>query len=578
MNCKEAQILMIAVGLSDPEVTKAERAVFDWHLLRCPGCAQEYRKTCILIELAGRQQPKQERARPLPKVGRRPISPREHSQLSNGAVSIEKGWEDLKRRVPELARLERFQKLLGLCRSVGFAAACLAVGVFAWVAFQADYGGRSGRGSAPMRHALRGRTPLTIELVSESGCVPVAAGQRIRTYGRELKTLRINGRHRMVMNHHTLLAVEPLPLHSRSGCMVRLASGEIFAHVEYDGSPFVVITAHGRAAITGTTFDVSTTAADTRLVVSEGTVQFASDKGSAAVTAGQRSDVAVGAAPSTPVFCDTTKLTAWAAGSRSLRSDHVDRPASDASELAALAFGTAAHFVSLEAIDSGVWFEDNRRWFEAEFPWIFELQDALAEAGIKVHYSELLVRSGDIWRFVYPEISPTRIAGPDFRSLVKTVHHYGLDEEWLRVHVSTAGIIADGHSQPAKAPGRLEAFRQWLQLFREAQGQPKALDSQTLLYSLHTSSHLMKTRMLVWFVMSSRERASRAEDAGEILAMLGRQVEAARVCYSSLVELLVEDWPSRLCCQYVDPAEEVIKKIEEMAQIEERILELEIGE
>lgn len=92
---------------------------------------------------------------------------------------------------------------------------------------------------------------VKIEMLSQAGRVEIPAGQQISTSAGQLKTLTVNGRHRLVLNAETAVSIEPLRENNGLGCIVNLDSGQIYADIEHDGRPFVVATAHCRVAVTG---------------------------------------------------------------------------------------------------------------------------------------------------------------------------------------------------------------------------------------------------------------------------------------------------------------------------------------
>ena len=195
-------------------------------------------------------------------------------------------------------------------RWTGAAAACLAVTLVILTMFllesSADRHTRSGTAAALPVSAI------TIVEEWEGGSRALVPGERIETGRGRLKVLVVNGSHRIVLNGDTRLSIEALAAGDRIGCLVKLHSGEIFAHVEQDGGRFTVATAHGTALIAGTTFDVRVTARETMLIVAEGTVRFASPTGAVQVTPGRTSTIVGDAAPTAPAWCQVAQLTAWA--------------------------------------------------------------------------------------------------------------------------------------------------------------------------------------------------------------------------------------------------------------------------
>ena len=153
-------------------------------------------------------------------------------------------------------------------------------------------------------------SPLSIESASGTWIKP---GSVLETEAGQIDRLTLNGKHTLVMNGRTRLSIVALAQAGQSGCLVNLTFGEVHVHVAHDGLPFAVQTPHGKAVITGTTFDIKTTDAGTTLVVAEGSVRFESEGGAVQVAAGHKSTiVAKSQSPSEPVACDVVALTAWA--------------------------------------------------------------------------------------------------------------------------------------------------------------------------------------------------------------------------------------------------------------------------
>ena len=76
------------------------------------------------------------------------------------------------------------------------------------------------------------------------------------------------------------------------------------------------------------------------------------------------------------------------------------KPAQKAYDITNLPLFVTPEPVVLESVDYEQWVEQKREWFKQQFPWIFQLKDALAKEGVEVDYAELLIKTGDIWQFV----------------------------------------------------------------------------------------------------------------------------------------------------------------------------------
>jgi len=451
------------------------------------------------------------------------------------------------------------------------AAACLVISVSVWLVVSNP--------KTPEKRVSRQipsplATAIKIELLSNSGSTPLPAGRDISTSADELKTLLINGRHRLVMKADSTLAIEPFEQDGHLGCMVRLSLGEIFAHVEHNGNLFVVSTTHGRAVITGTTFDIKTTNDSTMLVVAEGTVHFGSEEGFVEVTAGHTSEIAGQSAPTKPAVCNTAELTAWATGHELKTALAKIGSFSDAYDLTDFWLSAMSGPINLESIDYEDWIEEKRDWFKREFPWIFQLRDALAKEGIDVDYPELLIQSCDIWQFVYPETSPQQIPILYFDPLLKTASKYGFDKQWLMANIPATKSAID---KPVAAKGRfsgLKAFEQWASCFEQVRKSLEELDSGALLCSLHADTYLANTRTLAWFSINDGKHLFRPEDKTAILALLQTEVNTANKLTGKIIELLrmSQSEPCGECQGLVD---KVVEDISAIMSSEKGILEYE---
>ena len=153
---------------------------------------------------------------------------------------------------------------------------------------------------------------ITVKLLSDKDKAGIPTNHEFKTSGNEFKTLIINDSHRIIndkhriimMNADTTLSIYPFTTNGSLGCTVKLSSGRIYSYVEHNGGPFIVETPHGRAVITGTTFDMSVTDNSTTLVVSEGSIQFESEKGTVTVGTGQISEIIGRSAPTKPVLTE----------------------------------------------------------------------------------------------------------------------------------------------------------------------------------------------------------------------------------------------------------------------------------
>ena len=558
MNCEEAKILSIAHILGDLDPGSEQCRQFESHLAFCQVCAEEYKSSKWAIRFI--EEHKAEFAVAFEAIDREKAAEQEE---------IERSWKRIEARLDELdvqKRKEKQAKFHRLVVRVSAVAACFVVGISTFLTYSIYSKQKIVPKPTTQQVAHTIKPSVRIELVSKNGRILIPANQRIASTD-ELKMLVINGRHRMMMNTNTILAVESLIENNNTGCLVKLASGRIYTHVEHDGNPFVVDTAHGNAVITGTTFDVKVTDDNTTLVVSEGTVQFESENGVVNVAAGQTSKIAGQSAPSIPLSCNTAKLTAWATGYKPELALVEVKSNTDPWELT-LSLGKEP--VVLEETDYTTWVEQKRGWFKQNFPWIFQLKDALAKEGIKVDYPMLLIETGDVWQFVYLDVSPARFSVIDSNSLIKITSDYGFDKQWLLENVPTTKSALENSVLSENSFTGLKAFERWL----EYAGGKK--EPPTSIYSYHASKYLTETRSLIWFAVRDCQYDLTDEERTEVLALLQEEVTAACKCQNG--DLYPQEEAKSPCddiCQ--EQADRVVAYIETMKLVEERIAVYEIA-
>ena len=564
MDCKEAQILLAPHIMGDLDSDSRSHEL-EVHLFSCQVCAEEYESSKRVVGFI--EGHKTQFAEVLGSV----------QDKADEQKRLEHSWQCIEAKLDKIEVQERKEKEAKLHRTlwkVTAAAACFVIGISVWLTLSNS---KTLQKPNPQQIALAPTPSIKIELLLDNGNIIIPAGTKIKTTANELKTLIINGKHRMVLNSDTALSIDPLLNNERAGCMVKLTSGEIFAHVEHDGNPFVVSTAHGKAIITGTTFDVKVTDTITTLVVSEGTVQFEFEKSLVQVKTGQISKIVANSAPTKPISCNTAELTAWATGYEIKTALAKIQSTSDAYDLTDLWLSAMSGPINLEDIDYEDWIEEKRDWFEREFPWIFQLQGALEKEGIEVDYPELLVCSSEFWQFVYPQVSPSRIPVLNPDSLLRVASRYGYDREWLVENVSTVKSVIDS---PMVAKGKftgLKAFEQWSRYFEDLKKSSRELNADTLLYSLHASTFLANTRTLAWLGIKNGKHVSKfkAEHETEVLVLLQTEVNSTNILTNKTIELFWASRQNQPCDEYSQLMDDVIENIGEIMNIEKRILEYE---
>ena len=446
------------------------------------------------------------------------------------------------------------------------AAACLVLAVLGWWAIPNRGTSRTGPKGPVVSSGEN--TPLVIESTDDGR--RIAAGAAIQTSAQHLKSLVLNGRHQVVMNGGTSLSVEPLVEQGRTGCLVNLAVGEIYVHVEHDGRPFLVRTLYGQAVITGTTFDVRATQAGMTLMVVEGRVQFESEGGVVQVIAGQQSLIATASAPpGAPTTCDAIALTAWAGADR--RMAHVAR---DISPKEALPddlplFPSAAVLTDLEGVRYAQWLVQNRDWFERQFPDLFRLKQALVQEGVEVDYSDLLLESALVWQFAYPPAGPDRLLVPEEAAILKAAHCHGKDLPWLKDRGLLPLVTAATDRQ--KRMG--EAFTLWQNELAMVVDSGKEVPRELLLDSLHACIYLRQTRSLIWLAIEADRYSVPNLVQMQLQTLLQTEVTLADCAVSDVLRLLTTE-RSLLACDsdaYRQLVQRLYEAVTPMTQTEGRL-------
>lgn len=396
MDCKEAEILFVPHIMGELEHSSKQIFEFQAHLATCQACSEQYESCKRTVEFI--ESHKSEFAVALESI----------QDNVNQQKELKHSWQCIEAKLERFEAQESNEKIGKTYRfliRISATAACIAFGIFGWLMLL-----DSGTAEKPVHPhvASAPASTIKIQLLSDNGGVLIPADQRIASED-SIKTLIIKDKHRLIMNANTILSISPSNQNKPIGCMINMVSGQIYAHVTHDFSQFIVSTAHGRAVITGTTFDLTATNAGTTLVVVEGSIKFESKRGSAQLTTGQISRIMPNSAPTSPVSCKTVEMTAWATAYELESVLAKIQSISGGYDLSDHGLGAASGPIELEKINDEDWIEEKQSWFKREFPHIFQIQKALGVEGIEVGYLELLTSSGDIWQFVYPENSPRQI-------------------------------------------------------------------------------------------------------------------------------------------------------------------------
>lgn len=559
MDCKEAEILFVPHIMGELESCSQQTCEFQTHLATCRACSEQYESSKWTVEFI--ESHKAEFAVALESI----------QNKANQQQELERSWRCIEPKLDRLEAQERREKAGKIYRFLTKAsAACVAIGIFSWLML---IDSRTAEKPVLPQVASATASSIKIQMLSNNNKIPIPDGQQIASED-SLKTLIINDKHRLILNANTNLSVRSFIQNKRIGCVVNMASGQIFAHVERDDSPFIVSTAHGRAVITGTTFDLKATSAGTILVVVEGSIKLESKRGSAQVITGQISKITPNSAPTSPVSCKTAEMTAWATVFELEPALAKIQSISDSYDLSDLGLGAVSSPIELERINYDDWIEEKRAWFKREFPQIFQLQKALGAEGVNADYPELLLSSGDIWQFVYPETSPRQIPILYFDSLLKAASKYGFDEQWLTTNIPGMKSMIDMPVPEAIYTGQ-KAFEHWASCFEKMRKLQAPPESSTLLCSLHVATYLVNTRTLAWLNLRSGRTNLSANDKAKVLILLQNNVNKANELAGCLIRMFAGpvNQPCEECRDLLDGIIEIINSI---ADIEKGISEYEV--
>ena len=516
----------------------AEREALESHLNRCAHCRARYEEDKELVALvrshwaAGSeggvtpfQADRSQASRPKAAARRRlrPMTARE-------------GWEDLKRRCPDLAeacrRREPKDGRRRLFWRIGAsaAAACVIAAGISWLAAQGgDTVRPSGRDAAATR--IQDRTPKNalVELITPSGRQRVPLGNAVRSLARPQELL-LGGIHRVVMNADATASFEaacagpPAQSGADEGQVayeVRLTKGEVYVEI-VPGHSFTVRTPNALMTVAGTKFDVLASPGRTELTVVEGSVRFnhvrVCDQ-EVTVTAGFASRVAGRSVPSVPRKVDAQAAAAWAR--RLMLTNRASYFALETDLLESIESGLLQPSPpDLDSVDYRAWLKSHRGWFAKEFPWIFRMQAALkGHDDVEADYLDLLMISGDIWQFHYPRPVNQRIALFDASAVSRVAQHYRADGTVLlraacADRADSQQLASDAASSAKKHAGQPgagyeAAMRNWGEALQAA-ADTGHVQNDLLLFALRASSYLANTRAAAYLWVKAHPQKAQA--------------------------------------------------------------------
>jgi len=550
MNCEKAKILVVACALADLDSQSKQYWQLRDHLACCDTCTDLY-NTCLhftdFIKIH-----KYEFAEALGNIEKNITE--EQNKLDCSWQSIE-----IKLKETQASKKSQFQLRRAIFAALS-AAACLAIAIGTWL-FTSVPSVTKELSSKQQNQAIGDQ--MKVEVLSQQTMTDISTEAVINTTSNQIKSLIINRKYQLVMNVNTRLSIEPLTETDCPGCLVKLDSGEILVSAKRNSGSFVVSTTHGKAIIQSAFFDVLTTQTATKLAVGNGQVRFESEKGAVQVQAGYMSEIIGPSVPARPVRCDIAAVIAWSAEQQMKFSRPSHGPDSDWPW-----FSPVPDSVDLYGIEYNPWIEENKDWFRCEFPWIFKLQNALAESRIETDYGRLTIDSGDAWQFIYPPISPRQFSVFDPNSFADLAAKYGFDNDWVAQNLAPDKFRLSRTETPAKG---LEAFRRWTGSFQNAKkSHGKSLASETLLYSLQACEHLIQTRTLIWLSKTDCLRKRWGKDTEKICELLQRQIGTTCELRSGIIELLWTDRDTRPA-KYSQLLDRIIKHLELITTIEKQI-------
>ena len=465
MNCRKAQKhIPFYLAPHESWLKPRDRTALEAHLAICGTCRQEFEETRRAIEFF-----------------------RKYRQIAEDTQPL-KGEPNLNEPEQKTLKVFGYTRIVVKVASVAAVIViCLGMGLV----FLTNRDAQKQELAQPSSTQVQAIVPeITI---TENG-VAVSASRLQTTDATNIREFLINNKHRLVMNRDTTLSVGVLAKNERLGCLIKLRSGEILAHVVHDGNPFEVRSRHGNAVITGTTFDMKVADHETALVVVEGSVRFESDKGTVHVLPGRFSQIRGISAPLEPKYCNVQIATAWARLPTG-KTPIVDYDVRHSAYLEKLEVPLALP-VNHEADNYTRWVEENAEWFRREFPQIFQAMDVLRTDGVEVDYPTLLKQSGLLSKFEWPPASKYRVISHCTQEgSLKLASIYGYhDAQWLNDNRLKATPLN------SKCLSSIKALEQWQNQINGYQMSKRGIPATVLLSSFHASVYLSNMRTLALLV------------------------------------------------------------------------------
>ena len=532
MTCEEAKDTSLLYIKGDPSLTPEQREAFEAHLLACPACAEEHEENRWLCDLLRRYGTISESTEQLLQNAGYEVEDDWGCRKQYRPMTVEEGWEDLKRRCPSLAeacrrqeRQKRRQKVLWRVGALA-AAACVLVAVgIGWLTPRA---GDSNLSSSAHSSAL----PASVELITPEGRKPLALNLPVDAADQPQEIL-LSGMHRVVMNRQTTATFKAARASTQQEAAagapqlryeIELAQGELFVEV-VPGHPFTVKTDNALLQITGTRFDVRAEPGRTHLTLLKGSARFSQANAVdqfVDVTAGHASTIAGRSAPTAPCETDALAATAWARDLALRNAIARVQPEADLHLLDSMHdFWPQASPINLESIDYVKWRDDHRDWFARQFPWTFKVQKVLKDQyDIEADYIDLLLVSGDIWQFNYPRSSSQPIPISYTTSVTRTAWHYQIEPTEL-----LAALDLNLPKTPSDRPVEdvIKQYRSALGLWQSDVAGLSTTDrsehGDLLLFTLRAGTYLSNTRTAAWLWLRAHPEQAAALSPWQALSI-----------------------------------------------------------
>lgn len=526
-SCHDARRLMAFMSDNDPDLSLEERESFEQHIRICPSCAAEYEEDKQLAALLRQHWPISDDTKKLLQSAGQDVETQEDLCTCGKPyrpMTVEEGWEDLKRRCPSLAeacrRDERKRKLRRMVWRIGNLAVAACILIAVGVGFLALRNNGSDQLGLDAAMNQNGSPVAYAELVTAKGREPLALNRPITTGDQPCEIL-LGGMHRVVMNRNAKATFSANSAQTGKNANnetpvynIQLAGGELYVEV-VPGHPFVVNTANAQLDITGTKFDVRAEDDRTDLTLLKGSVRFSrhlaanatrSTEAFVNVTAGYTASVIGQAAPTAPRKTYALAATAWA---RNLVLSHAVATAYPDENLHLLesiqGYWPRSQMPDLDSIDYVQWREEHREWFQREFPWIFQAADALKQhKGLDADYIELLMVSGDIWQFHYPRTIDQPIPVFNAAGIKQIAAYYGVEPAALLAAIAPANADINEQSLAQAAEEYHKAMQNWqsaiasLSKKEDRDASAEKHHNDVLLFSLRAGRYLTNTRTAAW--------------------------------------------------------------------------------